>query len=583
MSNASNLATLTITAFRDVGSLSITAFPQTTNLVVNNQTSSTINVTPSTITTIVVEKTLSPSIVFATAPGVALSGPQGIQGIPGNTGPTGPIGNTGATGEIGLAGPTGPTGPQGIQGNTGATGPVDLYVRTLDGLTGDIDLKAGTAITISPAGSDLTISANIAQVTKSTSTSGLGVAVFDSDDFRLASGVVRLKKTTLKAQSGNFSSTDDFGVTFRGTTGQPLTTQISGSDIIFNLATATTGICGIAYYDSSDFAVAGDGKVTLNGAVRSLNGNTGHVVIPIVNTFNGLTGDVFGVSSINGATGILTILGGTGIEELISGRTLTLSLEYSGVTAGSTGGDDTIPIITVDSYGRVTGLTSNNSIKAYSVRTLDTTSNIDCSIGLVLPSPSQNAILRDTSFSINPATNTIGLPGFTLNYSGLGLITSSTDLTGGSKKLTVSPYGDVVIKPKTANAILGSIPILTISNSTSLVSLTGGDFYIGVKDNGFGSVAGNIIFEGDTENGFDTTLSVLDPTGNRTIYLPDASGTLALNNSVVTSFNGLTGVIGITAGSNITITQSGNTLTISSTASGSGASEAFVIAMAIAL
>ena len=478
MSNASNLATLTITAFRNVGSLSITAFPQTTNLVVNNQTSSTINVTPSTITTIVVEKTLSPSIVFATAPGVALSGPQGIQGIPGNTGPTGATGATGNTGDTGPTGATGATGNTGIpgisgygytgaivdgdylyisqinpdgivglsysigyvrgpQGSTGATGAIGNtptnFVASLDGLTGDIDLKAGTAITISPSGSDLTISANIAQVTKSTSTSGLGVAVFDSDDFRLASGVVRLKKTTLKAQSGNFSSTDDFGVTFRGTTGQPLTTQISGSDIIFNLATATTGVCGIAYYDSSDFAVAGDGKVTLNGAVRSLNGNTGHVVIPIVNTFNGLTGDVFGVSSINGATGILTILGGTGIEELISGRTLTLSLEYSGVTAGSTGGDDTIPIITVDSYGRVTGLTSNNSIKAYSVRTLDTTSNIDCSIGLVLPSPSQNAILRDTSFSINPATNTIGLPGFTLNYSGLGLITSSTDLTGGSK------------------------------------------------------------------------------------------------------------------------------------------------------
>ena len=39
-------------------------------------------------------------------------------------------------------------------------------------------------------------------------------------------------------------------------------------------------------------------------------------------------------------------------------------------------------------------------------------------------------------------------------------------------------------------------------------------------------------------------------------------------NAHVLSFNGLTGAVGITAGSNITITQSGNTLTISSTASG---------------
>jgi hypothetical protein len=46
--------------------------------------------------------------------------------------------------------------------------------------------------------------------------------------------------------------------------------------------------------------------------------------------------------------------------------------------------------------------------------------------------------------------------------------------------------------------------------------------------------------------------------------------------------NGLTGIIGLSAGTNIIITPSGNTLTISATSSG-GVSEAFVIAMAIAL
>ena len=50
----------------------------------------------------------------------------------------------------------------------------------------------------------------------------------------------------------------------------------------------------------------------------------------------------------------------------------------------------------------------------------------------------------------------------------------------------------------------------------------------------------------------------------------------------VISINGLTGIIGLSAGTNIIITPSGNTLTISATSSG-GVSEAFVIAMAIAL
>ena len=54
--------------------------------------------------------------------------------------------------------------------------------------------------------------------------------------------------------------------------------------------------------------------------------------------------------------------------------------------------------------------------------------------------------------------------------------------------------------------------------------------------------------------------------------------------NVVNSINGITGPVGIAAGTNVTISQSGNTLTISaSVPGGAGASEAFAIAMAIAL
>jgi hypothetical protein len=90
-----------------------------------------------------------------------------------------------------------------------------------------------------------------------------------------------------------------------------------------------------------------------------------------------------------------------------------------------------------------------------------------------------------------------------------------------------------------------------------------------------------------------------DAAADTTHTLPAVTGTL-LNtaSSYVTGVNGITGPVGITAGSNITITLSGKTLTIASTASGGGAtgatgatgpagpggaSEAFAIAMAIAL
>jgi hypothetical protein len=39
----------------------------------------------------------------------------------------------------------------------------------------------------------------------------------------------------------------------------------------------------------------------------------------------------------------------------------------------------------------------------------------------------------------------------------------------------------------------------------------------------------NIIFEGYLENAYETTLTVAEPTGDRTVTIPDASGNLALD------------------------------------------------------
>jgi len=67
----------------------------------------------------------------------------------------------------------------------------------------------------------------------------------------------------------------------------------------------------------------------------------------------------------------------------------------------------------------------------------------------------------------------------------------------------------------------------------------------------FGS---NIKFEGATANAFETTLEVTDPTADRTITLPDASGTVVLANSA-------TGAVTISGD----LTVSGTTTTINST------------------
>jgi hypothetical protein len=44
--------------------------------------------------------------------------------------------------------------------------------------------------------------------------------------------------------------------------------------------------------------------------------------------------------------------------------------------------------------------------------------------------------------------------------------------------------------------------------------------------------AGTLVFEGSTNDGFETTLAVADPTADRTITLPDLTGTVALTSQL---------------------------------------------------
>jgi hypothetical protein len=76
----------------------------------------------------------------------------------------------------------------------------------------------------------------------------------------------------------------------------------------------------------------------------------------------------------------------------------------------------------------------------------------------------------------------------------------------------------------------------------------------------FGS---SIEFEGSTVNNFETTLAVTDPTADRTITLPDATGTVALTSDVTTHAN-LTeahGATGAVVGTTNTQTLTNKTLT----------------------
>ena len=110
-----------------------------------------------------------------------------------------------------------------------------------------------------------------------------------------------------------------------------------------------------------------------------------------------------------------------------------------------------------------------------------------------------------------------------------------------------------VIKPKRSEVAL-SVPLASsLEVGEMAVNVTDGKMYVKSSGNiikeigGAGSVtlqgattAGNVttnnivlngsnlVFEGQIENAFETTLTVDEPTGDRTIYLPNQNGTIAM-------------------------------------------------------
>ena len=117
-------------------------------------------------------------------------------------------------------------------------------------------------------------------------------------------------------------------------------------------------------------------------------------------------------------------------------------------------------------------------------------------------------------------------------YTKLGNTTAVlTTNSGTTNSLTINPYGSLILSPlTTAISAGGTNANLTITNTNDgvgTVAVTGGDLYLGTKNTDeFTASAVNIIFEGTTDNGFETTLTVTDPTADRTITLPNATDTL---------------------------------------------------------
>ena len=180
-----------------------------------------------------------------------------------------------------------------------------------------------------------------------------------------------------------------------------------------------------------------------------------------------------------------------------------------------------------------------------------------------------------TSLTMGAASGVATIRNPTLNIGTTAGLNYIGTPQGTSSNLYIQPFGNLYLAPTTNAAYIGSFPQITINNTSGglgEVFVFGGDLHLGVKTtNDEDYTAVDLVFEGASQNGNQTTVTVVDPTADRTITFPDASGTVALTNGVVTRVNGFTGGITFAAGTGITFTASAGTITLSTTGGGGGA------------
>ena len=248
---------------------------------------------------------------------------------------------------------------------------------------------------------------------------------------------------------------------------------------------------------------------------------------PVKATFTG--SDVTGLAEYQAADFIGVVDGGTGAVTFSTGI-----LKADGTNAFTTVTAPSGDIVGTSDTQTLTNKTINSASNTITI----TESNIS-DLGSYITASSTDTLTNKT---IDAANNTLS------NIANSSLTNSSITVSDGSTS-TATSLGGTITFSGTANEVevgesSGTITVglpndVTIGNNLTVT----GDLTVNGTTTTVNSttieITNSFTFEGSTADGFETVLGVIDPTADRTINLPNVSGTVITtgNLSSITSLD----------------------------------------------
>ena len=301
----------------------------------------------------------------------------------------------------------------------------------------------------------------------------------------------------------------------------------------------------------------GDGtEVTINDAkeVKFIDGNG--LQINWTDTSHGSDGDPYdltfeldlsnGLSDVTPANGdkILTLDSDGSTEQLTTVAALATLFAGTGLTA-------TNSVIAVDTLNQDT---TGTAAVATAVTVADESSDTTCfplfataATGDLGPKPGSN-LTFNSSTGILTATGFAGA--LTGNVTGTSSLVTVTDSnTDTAFPVVFNDESDALLDDTGAFTYNPNSGTLSVANLVVSGTQTISNETVQVVENN------TILFEGATADEHETKLTVVDPTADRTVSLPNATGTVVLEDNTATLSNKTIAISQVTELSNLTATE----------------------------